>query len=409
MTERKFSEKFAGRVVYRLADNLRKVMIICFTVAVLASAWALTRPQRWGAWAAAIVPGSTSSSLAASIGALGIDAGNLPLDLLGSGILGGNGSVDATLAVQVLGSRSVLERIVLEYDLISEYRAVSMEKALEKFQKRIEVSLSAEGVIFISAQGSSRTEAAAIVNDMVTFTNQELSQLVTSRARRSRIQTEAALELALDSLQAARQAMEEFRIRTGLVFPEQQASVMLTSMADIESEMVSTGALLQGISGSLSSRSAVYSQARAQYDYLEEALAIRSAGGDSLGLYPAMDSIPYYLSEYEVLYIELETRNTLYLLLRSELESLKIEEARESPTIEMIVPPSPEYLRSYPKRTVMVITYTGIAFILCLVWITFLTWYDTLLESSDAGPFLRGLGTRVRGQLRLRRGVSEKR
>ena len=202
--------------------------------------------------------------------------------------------------------------------------------------------------------------------------------------------------------------MEEFRARTGLVFPEEQASSMMEAMAGIESEMVTAGALLEGISGSLSPRSAMYSQASAQYQYLENALRVRATTGDSLSVFPVMDSIPGYLSEYEALLLEVETRSAVYVLLRSELETLRIEEAKESPTIEVIVPPTPEFLRSYPKRTVMVVMYSGIAFVLCIIWTAFLTWFDSVMASEETGPFLRGVFKDVKDQLRLRRRGSEK-
>lgn len=408
MTEIPISEKYTGRVLKRVAKNLRKIVAVCLVVAVFASVWALTRTPRWSAWSAAIVPGSTSSSLSATAGALGLGDAVDAVSSMGSGIMPQFGGVDITLAVQVLGSRRVQERIILKYDLISEYKSISMERALMKFGERSSVSISPEGVIFIIAEGSSRTEAAAMVNDMIAFANEELSSLVTSRARRSRIQTEAALAIALDSLQASRAAMEEFRARTGLVFPEEQASSMMEAMADIESEMVSAGAVLQGISGTLSPRSAIYSQADAQYRYLENALRTRATTGDSLSVFPVMDSIPGYLSEYEALLLEVETRSAVYILLSSELETLRIEEAKESPTIEIIVPPTPEFLRAYPKRTLMVVMYSGIAFILCIIWTAFLTWIDSLMASNDTGPFLRGILTDAKDQLRLRRRGSEK-
>ncbi len=408
MTEKPLSSKFLARVVSRTARNLRRVMTVCLIVAVIASVWALTRPPRWGAWAAAIVPGSTSSSLSATAGALGLGDAVEAVGALGSGILPGFGGVDVTLAVQVLGSRRIQERVILKYDLISAYRSISMERALKKFGERSSVSLSPEGIIFVTAQGSSRTEAAAMVDDMIRFANEELSTLVTSRARRSRIQTEEALVMAAESLETSRNAMEEFRTRTGLVFPEEQASSMMDAMAAIESEMVTAGALLEGISGNLSARSAMYTQASAQYRYLENALRVRSTSGDSLSVFPVMDSIPGYLAEYESLLMDMETRSAVYLFLRSELETLRIEESRDSPTIEVIVPATPEYLRAYPKRTVMVLLYTALAFLLCVIWVAFVTWYESVLESPESGPFLKGLMKDTKEQLRFRRKVSEK-
>jgi len=408
MTDKIVSEKFTGRVVKQVAANTRNIVVLCFVVAVLSSAWALTRTPRWGAWASAIVPGSSSSSLSASAGALGLGDAMGVMGALGSGVLPQPAGVDITLASQILGSRRIQERIILKYDLINRYRANSMDNATKMFGKHFSVILSPEGIILVTAEAGSRTEAAAMVNDIIDFANQELSTLVTSRARRSRIQTEYALSLARDSLEASREAMESFRTRTGLIFPEQQAASMMEIMASIESEMVSAGAVLQGLSGNLSPRSAIYTQASAQYRYLEEALRVRSSSGDSLSIFPVIDSMPAYMREYENLVVNIETRSAVYLLLRQELENLRIEESKDSPTIEIIVPPAPEYLRVYPKRAVMVVTNVVIVFILSVVWIVFLTWLRSVLDSPGSGPFVRGILADVRNQFRRQGNGTEK-
>ena len=398
MADKALSEKFTSKVIRQIALNSRRIIILCFVVAVLSSSWALTRTPRWSAWAAAIVPGSTSASISASAGALGLGDAMGAMGALGSGILAQPAGIDITLATQILGSRGIQERIILKYDLINRYKAISMERAMKKFGELFSVTLSPEGIIFITAEGSSRTEAAAMVNDVVLFANDELSTLITSRARRTRIQTEYALSMAYDSLEASRNAMEEFRMRTGLIFPEQQASSMMDVMAAIESEMVSAGAILHGLSGNLSSRSPIYSQASAQYSYLEEALRVRSTTGDSLSIFPVMDSMPMFMREYESLIVNVETRTAVYLFLRQELENLRIEESKDSPTIEIIVPPTPEFLRAYPKRAVMVLTHVFIAFVLCIVWLVFLTWFRSMLDSPESGPFVKSLVTDFRNQ-----------
>ncbi len=408
MADKVLSEKFTGIVIRQIVLNARRIVVLCFIVGVLSSVWAITRTPRWSAWAAAIVPGSTASSISSSMGALGLGDAMGGLAGLGSGMMPQPAGIDITLATQILGSRRVQERIILKYDLINRYKALNMERATKKFGQRFSVSLSPEGIIFITAEGGTRTEAAAMVNDIVIFANEELSTLVTSRSRRSRIQTEQTLTIAFDSLKASRDAMERFRTRTGLIFPEQQAVSMMDVMSSIEGEMVSTGAILSGLSGNLSARSAIYAQASAQYQYLENALRVRSTTGDSLSIFPVMDSMPVYLREYEALVVDLETRNAVYLLLRQELENLRIEESRESPTIEIIVPPTPEFLRSYPKRSVMVLTHVFIAFILSIVWLVFLTWFRSVLDSSESGPFVRSIQADLKNQFRRQKNGSEK-
>ncbi|MCK5064533.1 MAG: hypothetical protein KAQ97_04585, partial [Candidatus Fermentibacteraceae bacterium] len=125
--------------------------------------------------------------------------------------------------------------------------------------------------------------------------------------------------------------------------------------------------------------------------YLRNTLNNRMTSGDSLSLFPGLDSIPSMLKEYENISINLETRRIIYLMLRQELESLRLEEVKESPTLEVLVPAVPMALRSYPKRGMILVTNTILAFILSLLWLTVVTYSKQLLEGESTGNFWRGI------------------
>ena len=86
-------------------------------------------------------------------------------------------------------------------------------------------------------------------------------------------------------------------------------------------------------------------------------------------------------------------------MLRQELESLKLEEAKDSPTLEILVPAVPSALRSYPKRGKIVIRYTALAFFLSLLWIAVITYTKQLLDDSSTGPFWKNILKISRSQL----------
>jgi capsule polysaccharide export protein KpsE/RkpR len=313
----------------------------------------------------ASVPGGQQT---AGLGGLG----GIASDLLGqnlSGItsmmgVGGSQVLDMNLVFQVLTSRSVFERIIFKYDMLAELKVPSMDKALDKFSEYANVTLTEDGFFVISMQADSREKAAAIVNDIIDFANQELSTIVTSRARRSRLAAETQLKAAEDSLDVAQGRMEQFREESGLLFPEEQGISSVQLLASMETDLIKAESQLAGISGTMSSTSPAYIEIARQVEYLRNSLGERASQGDTLSYLPGMDSMPAMLRDYENLTIDLETRRAIYLMLRQELESLKLEEAKESPTIEVLVPPVPSALRAYPKRGKIVIKYTVISFFL---------------------------------------------
>jgi uncharacterized protein involved in exopolysaccharide biosynthesis len=386
---------FAGRWIRTVVRNLRKIILLCLVVAVAAAVYSLTRKQKWTAYSVVSVPGGEQSSM--GLGALGGIAGDLLGDnmpsLSGMMNMGASEILDLNLVFQVLTSRSVFERIIFKYDMLAELHAPSMDMAIKRFNEYASVVLTPESFFVVSMEADSREKSAAIVNDIIEFANQELSTIITSRARRSRIAAEELLKAAEESLTISQRNMETFRMDTGLLFPEEQGISMVQLMATLETELVLAEAQLAGVSGTMSSSSPAYIEVARTVEYLRGNMEGRSIS-DSLGFFPGMDAMPEVLREYENLSIDLETRRALYLMLRQELESLKLEEAKDSPSIEVLVPAVPAALRSYPKRGKMVVGFTAVAFVIALLWMAVITYGRQLLENQDTGPFWRDvLGT----------------
>lgn len=390
--KKSIENSFAGNWIRSVVSNIRRIAVLCFVVALISSAWALTRKQLWTASAVAVVPGGQQSAVGlAGIG--GLAGGLLSDQLTGTGSMmnaGGVTALDMNLVYQVLTSRTVFERVIFKHNLLPGFKATTMDEALLKFGKRASVILTPECFFLISVETDSREKAAALVNDIIEFSNQELSTIVTSRARRSRMVAEELLVASEESLLVAQNRMEQFREETGLLFPEQQGVQSMELLGSLETQMLFAEAELAGVSGTMSSSSATYSEIARRVESLRSSMMDKITG-DSLSYFLGLDCMPSMLKEYENLSINLETRRTIYQMLRQELESLKLEEAKDSPSIEVLVPAVPNALRSYPKRGKMVISYTIIAFFLSLFWMAVITYAKQLLDDKDTGPFWRNI------------------
>lgn len=397
--ENSIENSFAGRWIRSVSSNLRRIAVLCFVVAIASTVWALTRKQYWTASAITVVPGGQQSSLGlAGIGGL---AGDLLSDkLAGIGSMMGveSSELDANLVFQVLTSRTVFERVIFKYHLLADMKVPTMDDALTKFWEKVSVFLTPEGFFVVSMEADSRENAAAMVNDIIEFSNQQLSTIITSRARRSRLAAEEYLEAAEESLLIAQNRMERFREETGLLFPEQQGIQFMDLLGTLETELLLAEADFAGISGTMSSSGTAYLEIARRVAFLRSSM-MGKAAGDSLSYFPGLDSMPSILKEYENIAIDLETRRAIYLMLRQELESLKLEEAKDSPSLEIIVPAVPSALRSYPKRGRMVITYTAIALFLFLLWIAVITYAKQLLDDESTGPFWKNILRTSRDQL----------
>ncbi len=397
--EKNIETSFAGKWIRSIALNLRRIAILCFVVALASSVWALTRKQYWTASAITVVPGGQQSSLGlAGIGGLASGLLSDQLAGIGSMMSMGSSALDMNLVFQVLTSRTVFERVIFQHNLLPDMKVPTMDDALLEFGKRASVFLTPEGFFVVSMEADSREKAAAIVNDIIEFSNQELSTIITSRARRSRLAAEEFLCVAEESLLIAQDRMEQFRVETGLLFPEQQGILSMDLLGTLETQLLLAEAELAGVSGTMSSSSTAYLEIARTVAFLRSSMMDKAAG-DNLSYFPGMDSMPALLKEYENIAINLETRRAIYLMLRQELESLKLEEAKDSPTLEILVPAVPAALRSYPKRGKMVVMYTALAFFLSLLWVAVITYAKQLLDDESTGPFWKSVLRTSRRQL----------
>ncbi|MBD3368769.1 hypothetical protein GF402_00210 [Candidatus Fermentibacteria bacterium] len=398
-------DSFLHELLSNLARNARGIALFCILALVASSIYALTRETRFTSSAVLMVPGGTQQ--------VGIELGQvasqlLPgtarsLDLTGLPDLGSPSGPDITVAQRLLSSRTTMEKVILRYDLVSRYDSYSMERALEKAGRRFSVDLSDDGFLIVSAQADERERAAAMVRDWISIANDELSRIVTSRARRARMETEEALRVANDSLQAAQQQMEEFRTRTGLYFLESQSAQAVTVLGEVEASLVEAEAELAGLRGAVSHLSPAYREIARKVEYLRGALEQRLGEGDSLSVFPGLQRMPAIVREFETLETKLQARRLVSMMLQQQLEKLRIREATDSPTLEVVVPPSPSHLRSYPKRKKMVFLFTLAALVVALALMTVLTYLRRVGRDERLGPFWKGLLAEASRQLYLPR------
>lgn len=397
--EFRFSDTFVAGVIRSVAVNIRKILVVCLLAAVATSVYTLMVKKQWASWALLMVPGEQTSNIGlASLAGMDLSGfgGGMLEDLLPTQA----GGTDITVVEQVLMSRPVLEQLILKYDLIARLKASNMERTLEKLAKRVSVTLTPENLLLVSVKAESRTESAAMVQDLIDFSNRQLSMMVTSRARRARIETERSLSLAYDSLSRANARLEAFRSRTGFLVPE-QGEAMVSILSDMQQELILAGSELSSISSGVSARSSSWARASARYEYLREAVSGQITGeGTGLTAFPPLDSLPSMMRQYEELFLEVETRRMVYLLLRQELENLRIEEARESPTIEVLVPPTPAHERVFPRRTTRVLMITVLAFVFSVFWIITLEWFRSIMRGGS-GSFWRETWQILSSRLRI--------
>jgi tyrosine-protein kinase Etk/Wzc len=95
---------------------------------------------------------------------------------------------------------------------------------------------------------------------------------------------------------------------------------------------------------------------------------------------------------------DVQYHQTLYDLLARQLEAARIDEAKASPTVQMVDPPQVPKLRSWPKPLVFIIVGLVVGTMLGCIRVTVIYLY----EYADTDPRLRDRYKQVKQAMHLR-------
>ena len=116
-----------------------------------------------------------------------------------------------------------------------------------------------------------------------------------------------------------------------------------------------------------------------------DSTTVMSADTGSNDLYPPISAIPTLAMEYIRHYRDVKVQNAIFELVTQQYETAKIQEARDTPTIHVLDEAVPPEIKSWPKRTYIVIAAAMLAFIFCLFYIFTMEHIRKLRQSDFEG------------------------
>jgi len=355
----------------RLLRWRRMILLNTLAVAVLAVGISLLLPNWYEARTSLLPPeedaltlGSLSRGLSSALAMVGRSTLTIP---------GGSSlpvwATPSDLLAAILRSRRLREAVIREQDLLRVYRCDTMDEALEMFSQRARVRVGAEGLVRLAVTDKDPARAAAVANACV----RELDAIQRATRHTSAQEVRRFIAARLDSTRIDRTAAEEtlrdFQARHGLLVPEEQAKVLVTAVAKVEAERLAALVERDALSAQVGPTHPEVQRADALVRSLEEAKAgLEGRGalaGESAGRSAIIDlgRLPDLSLEFLRLYREVETQETLYALLLQMHEQYRIQEVRDTPTIQVLDPAVPPEKKARPHRSVICVTATLLAFL----------------------------------------------
>lgn len=255
----------------------------------------------------------------------------------------------------MLKSRIMADEVIKQFDLMTVYKAKAMQDARKALEGNTKITVTKEKVIKIVVEDESPQRAADIANFYTTHLDRLNRILNVGKASQNRAFIEKRLAETQVNLVKSEEALKEFQTHNRTVAVEAQSKAMMEAAAAIQGQITAQEVQLQVMASYLSLDNPDLARVRSGIEELKKQLSLLESGKGGKGmlpehrLHPAMITVPGLALEYGRLMRELKVQETIYALLTSQYEQTKLQEARDTPTVQVLDPAVPAERKSKPS------------------------------------------------------------
>jgi uncharacterized protein involved in exopolysaccharide biosynthesis len=374
-------------LIFRRRKSIIVHSFICCIVAAIVS---LTLPYWYTAETTILPPTDDNSDI--SLSSL---LNKIPLGGLGMGL--GAASEEATLLLAILNSRTLMESTVQQFNLKERYRCKNMEESIKELRKHISVKLNEEGTITVKASAKtgflpgrkSIEEARRLSMDISNFCIQELDRinktLKTERATNTRKFIEKRYMQNIKDLSDAEERLKNFQQKSGAIDLPTQTSSVIKAVAEVKAKIMVKEINLNVLKESYgqSNMEAVTLQnelTELRKKYLELLNNSGEIRGDAKDPFLPIKDLPRIGIEYARIYRDVVMQQTIMEFLLPQFEQAKIQEAKDTPTVQVLDPAVLPIKRSKPKRAFFVLL---VAFIVTGFGVVHAEWQEHMINLRE--------------------------
>ena len=337
-----------------IAKHNRFIIKLTVSVAVLAVVYALLQPPIFTAKTVILPPQQGSSTASMLLGQLGGLAG------LAGGAAGIKGPND--LHIGMLKSHTLADQMIARFQLQQKFKAKTMEATRATLAGGTVIASGKDGFITIEYSDKDPQFAATIANAYVEELDRLNSTLAVTEASRKRLFFERQLKGSRANLDAAENALKQTQERTGLIQLEKQGGAMIEAVANVRAQIAAKEVELAGMGAFATPQNPDYRQIQQVIVGLRAQLAKLEANSAGSDIKVPTGKLPETGLEFLRKTREFKYQETLFELLSKQFEIAKIDEAKDASLIQVVDKALVPEQKSKPKRSLIVILATMMAF-----------------------------------------------
>ncbi len=339
------------------------IILFTFIAGTITAGISLMLPEWYKATATVLISGESSGLGSSSlISQFGINAGNF-LDL--------NTQDNRYLAL--LKSRNAQEHIAQKFDLKNIYKTENLEETVRVLRSNVNFGTTNEDAVYVEIEDKSPQRASDMANEYIGYLDKKNKELQTEQAHNNRVFIENRYFKNLDVLRSLEDSLHTFQEENNILSLPEQIAAQMESYSSMY-EMFQLKKVQYEI-GKVSSSpdNPLLKRIKTELDAYENNLRIFETNPEKFkdteydpGYYVPFEDIPAIFLRLGRFQREVETQKTIYAFLTQQVEFARLQEAKDTPTLQILDFAVPPERKSRPKRTLLVLAASGLTFLLTL-------------------------------------------
>lgn len=341
-----------------LSRHKRAIGKITLIAALASTALAFLLPVKYTGEAVIVTPQQSQPSMST----LAQLSGGGSAALSGLSLLSGFGLRNASdLYVGILRSRTIADSLIDRFHLKQVYDDKNYYWARKHLARNTTIRSGKDTLIHIQVDDRSPDRAAKLANAYVEELAQHDANTALTEAKTRRIFFEKQLVIQKEQLADAEIALKNTQQSTGLVIPTGQAEAMIRSASQLQAEILSRQAQLEGLKTYVTEDNPQFQIVKREIGTLQAELAKLRQGNHVAGQPEVpVEQLPEAALKYLRKYRDVKYHEALFEALARQYEAARLDEANAGSPLQIIDKAVTPEKKSWPPR-IWIIT-AGIIF-----------------------------------------------
>jgi uncharacterized protein involved in exopolysaccharide biosynthesis len=378
-----------------LARNKKAIIGIPVMVGAFSVALSFALPNVYKGTTKLLPPQQAQSGALALLSQLGGAAG------MAAGVSGLKNPND--MYVAMLRSTTVADKLIAQFDLKKAYDTDSQEKARKFLEENTEISSGKDGLITIEVQDKNQKTVARMANAYVDQLLQLTRSLAVTEASQRRVFFEQQLEQAKNNLATAEIRLKGAIDQSGVISVDAESRSVLETVAHIKAKISAKEIELNSMRAFVTTTHPDFRRIEEELISLRRQLASLENGSNVSAAGNAIDTKADNkqsgLQSIKLLR-DVKYYQMLYELLAKQYEVARLDEAKDTSLIQVLDPAQEPERKFKPKRSVILLLSSMIAFFGVVFWTIFKEMRDRAMRS----PSKAAQWNQLRSAMKLRKG-----